>query len=99
MTLLEKRNAKSEPKRRRRSKATAAKSASRTGSQEEAEDLADFIDCLAHEIFDNLREELQEMDYRPRRDSRSLQDKFSLPLTVGMLNLLLSISETLERIA
>ncbi|OAA77357.1 hypothetical protein LEL_04180 [Akanthomyces lecanii RCEF 1005] len=100
-TILEKRNTKSEPKRRRRSKAAAAANASsQTNSQqEEAEELADFIDYLAREIFENLPEELQSIDHRSWRDSQSLQDDFSLPLTADSLeslNLPLSISETLR---
>ncbi len=46
-----------------------------------------------------MPEELQEIEYRSWRDSPSLQDQFSLPLTVDsleMLNLPLSISETLQ---
>ncbi|KAM3505719.1 hypothetical protein MY11210_007859 [Beauveria gryllotalpidicola] len=98
-TLLERRNVKSEPKRRRRSKATTVEAASQTNLHQEAEELADFIDYLAHEIFKNLPEELREMDYRSWRDSQSLQDQFPQPLTVDsldMLNLPLSISETLK---
>lgn len=97
-TILEKRNTKAEPKRRRRSKAAAA-AANESSQQEEAEELADFIDYLAHEIFETLPEELQSIDHRSWRDSQSLQDRFSLPLTVDSLeslNLPLSIAETLQ---
>ncbi|OAA71616.1 HNH endonuclease [Cordyceps fumosorosea ARSEF 2679] len=98
-TLLETRNTKSEPKRRRRSKANVVNKSAQLSSQQEAEELADFIDYLAHEIFENLPDDLQEIDHRSWRDSQSLQDQFSLPLTVDSLetlNLPLSISETLR---
>ncbi|KAJ6783950.1 hypothetical protein PWT90_02133 [Aphanocladium album] len=98
-TLLEKRNTKSEPKRRRRAKAAPTNAASETSQQQEAEELADFIEYLAHEIFENFPEELKEIDYRSWRNSQDLQDQFSLPLTMDSLeslNLPLSISETLK---
>ncbi|XWW96547.1 hypothetical protein V2A60_004524 [Cordyceps javanica] len=59
-TLLEKEKIKSEPKRRRRSKVSATNSHPHASSQHEAEELADFIDYLAHEIFENLPQELRD---------------------------------------
>lgn len=98
-TLLEKKNAQTEPKRRRRAKAVTQNGASETSQRQEAEELADFIEYLADEIFESLPEDIREIDYRSWRDSQDLQDEFSLPLTVDSLerlNLPLSISETLK---
>lgn len=98
-TLLDQKHTKAEPKRRRRSKVATATSAVERSDQQDAEELADFIEYLASEIFDSLPEELQDIDYRSWRESQSLQEKFSLPLTVDSLETLdlpLSISETLQ---
>lgn len=98
-TLLQKNNIKTEPNRRRRSKAAANQAASEPSQQKDAEELADFIEYLATEIFESLPEALQEIEYRSWRDSQQLQDQFSLPLTLGSLerlNLPLSISESLR---
>lgn len=45
-----------------------------------AEELADFTDYLATEIFESLPEELQSLEYRTWRESEFLQTHFSLPL-------------------
>lgn len=60
----------------------------------DAEELADFIDYLASEIFESLSPELQELDYRTWRDSEGLQSDFSLPLTKTSPGLV-SLSEAL----
>ncbi|KAK1251643.1 hypothetical protein MKX07_007122 [Trichoderma sp. CBMAI-0711] len=65
---------------------------------QDAEELADFIDYLANGIFQNLPNELQELDYRSWRDSEALQAQYSLPLThdsLSQLDLPPSICETL----
>lgn len=52
-----------------------------TGPERDAEDLSDFIEYLATEIFDCLPVEVQQLDYRLWRDSEDLQSQFSLPVT------------------
>lgn len=52
-----------------------------TDPERDAEDLSDFIDYLAAEMFDCLPEEVQQLDYRSWRDSPAVQSDFSLPLT------------------
>ena len=95
----------SPPKRRRRAKSKSKASVGSTepaldpGSDNEAkEDLADFIDYLASEIFDSLPRKLQEVDYRSWREDEDLQLQYSLPLTkesLDTLDLPPSITETL----
>lgn len=98
--VLEQRSVKTEPKRRRRSKVASTKISPADSSQQQGvEELADFIDYLASEIFENLPVELQDIDHRSWRDSPRLQEQFSLPLTVDnldTLNLPPSVSETLR---
>jgi hypothetical protein len=60
----------------------------------DAEELADFIDYLATEIFEYLPDEIKELDYRSWRDSEDLQVRFSLPLTSTSPGLI-TLSETL----
>lgn len=60
----------------------------------DAEELADFIDYLATEIFEYLPGEIKELDYRSWRDSEDLQARFSLPLTSTSPGLI-SLSEAL----
>ncbi|KAK7433383.1 hypothetical protein QQZ08_000323 [Neonectria magnoliae] len=88
------------PKRRRRGKANAAEAASdpAPNPEQNAEELADFVDYLATEIFDSLPAELQTLDYRSWRESEALQEEYSLPLnkySLTSLNLAPSVIETL----
>ena len=101
------------PKRRRRAKSSNPRSASASTSapasvstptlepnpERAAEELSDFIEYLAREIFDSLPEELQDLDHRSWRESPDLQAQYSLPLTVdslSTLNLSPDIDETLR---
>ncbi|OPB36688.1 hypothetical protein A0O28_0057680 [Trichoderma guizhouense] len=89
-----------EPKRRRRAKAgrTSPVPTPVPGPDQDAEELADFIDYLADGIFQNLPQDLQELDYRSWRESEALQAQYSLPLTpesLSKLDLPPSICETL----
>ncbi|KAM5351773.1 hypothetical protein ACJ41O_004496 [Fusarium nematophilum] len=93
-------SASAPPKRRRRSKAAPAPVASTPAPDPErdAEELSDFVDYLASEIFESLPVELQELDYRTWRESQALQDRYSLPLTkdsLASLRLSPAILETL----
>ncbi|KAJ6441241.1 HNH endonuclease [Purpureocillium lavendulum] len=66
--------------------------------QQDAEELADFIDYLAGSIFDALPDGLREADYRSWRESEELQAQFALPLTresLAVLDLPPPIPETL----
>ncbi|KAJ4170505.1 hypothetical protein NW754_006643 [Fusarium falciforme] len=89
------------PKRRRRRKnsgSAAPVSAPAADPERDAEELSEFVDYLATEIFESLPEELQGLDYRVWRDSDRLRDQYSLPLTkesLSVLNLSPSIVETL----
>ncbi|KAF5018812.1 hypothetical protein F66182_9205 [Fusarium sp. NRRL 66182] len=89
------------PRRRRRQKNAATPAVASTPAptpEQDAEELSDFVDYLATEIFENLPEELQTLDYRTWRDDESLQEQYSLPLTkesLSVLNLLPSVVETL----
>ncbi|KAG5658904.1 hypothetical protein KAF25_007457 [Fusarium avenaceum] len=90
------------PKRRRRRKNSAAPpvavSTTAPNPAKDAEELADFVDYLATEIFENLPGELQGLDYRMWRDDAALQEQYSLPLTkesLSVLNLPPSVVETL----
>ncbi|PTD09435.1 hypothetical protein FCULG_00008367 [Fusarium culmorum] len=81
------------PKRRRRRKNSAATPAAAASTpapnpERDAEELADFIDYLATEIFDNLPDELQTLEYRTWRDDEALQEQYSLPLTKESLSVL-----------
>ncbi|KAF7561829.1 hypothetical protein G7046_g2320 [Stylonectria norvegica] len=91
-----------QPKRRRRGKLRCGHgpggSISAPDPRREVEELADFIDYLATEIFDSLPEELQALDYLSWRESSWLQKQYSFPLTEDSLltiNLSPSILETL----
>ena len=95
-----------QPKRRRRGKAGAkgtytAPAASSTpvfNPEQDAEELADFADYLATEIFESLPEKLQSLEYKLWRESTDLQEQYSIPLTkdsLSQLNLPPSIVETL----
>ncbi|KAF5673602.1 2-haloalkanoic acid dehalogenase [Fusarium denticulatum] len=91
------------PKRRRRSKNTGAPLVASTPASDpdpgkDADELAEFVDYLATEIFDNLPEELQDLEYRTWREDEALQEQYSLPLTKDsllLLNLPPSVIETL----
>lgn len=91
-----------QPKRRRRGKPAGVpaqvNSTPAPDPERDAEELADFADYLATEIFESLPEALQGLDYRSWRESEDLQIQFSLPLTkdsLSTLNLPPSIPETL----
>lgn len=95
-------SAPEQPKRRRRGKAAdtapVSISTSAWNPERDAEELADFADFLATEIFESLPEELQGLDYRGWRDSTDLQEQYSFPLTkdsLSGLNLSPSTIETL----
>lgn len=89
-----------QPQRRRRSKTPAANTAAPAPDYaKDGEELAEFIDYLATEIFQGLPEQLQELDHRSWRDSPKLQAEFALPLTesnLSTLDLSPSLSETLQ---
>ena len=51
-----------------------------------ADELADFIDYLANDIFDALPTDLQQLDLASWRDSPTLQAQYSLPLTTSSLS-------------
>lgn len=96
--LLRPDTADTEPRRRRRAKTKSTTPELLPDTGRDAEELADFIDYLADEVFDALPIELQEIDHRTWRGSEKLQDQFSLPLTAASLqaiNFPPSISETL----
>ncbi|KAK0384451.1 hypothetical protein NLU13_8537 [Sarocladium strictum] len=71
------------------------------GGQREgdAEDLADFIEYLASEIFDSFPDALKELDHRSWREDEALQTEYALPLTVSSLaslNLPIEITDSLR---
>ncbi|TQS32000.1 hypothetical protein Golomagni_07699, partial [Golovinomyces magnicellulatus] len=88
-----------EPKRRRRAKSTSMPLTNdSSASEKDIEELSEFIEYLATEVFDALPVELQEVDYRAWRDSEWLQEQFALPLapdSLDTLNFSPSLSETL----
>ncbi|KFH40664.1 hypothetical protein ACRE_086360 [Hapsidospora chrysogenum ATCC 11550] len=99
------------PKRRRRAKTRASEetsvssvsaSASGTGTDpdRDAEELADFIDYLASEMFDSFPDDLRELSLGCWRDSPYMQTQYALPLTAedsfSDMNLPLTITETLR---
>lgn len=99
-TILQPATPAPEPKRRRRAKAgpTSPGPAAVADPERDAQELADFIDYLADGIFQNLPQDLQELDYRSWRESEALQTQYSLPLTADSLSELVlpaSICETL----
>lgn len=51
------------------------------GLDTEAEELADFIDYVASETFDNLPPELQILSHRTWSEDASLRERYALPLT------------------
>ncbi|KAK8117045.1 uncharacterized protein PG998_005326 [Apiospora kogelbergensis] len=63
----------------------SAFAASSTGSDNAAEDLADFIDYIATETYASLPPDLQTLDHyiwkQDQKDDGSLQTRFALPLT------------------
>ncbi|KAF5229176.1 hypothetical protein FANTH_14283 [Fusarium anthophilum] len=91
------------PKRRRRGKNTGAPLVASTPApdpdpEKDAEELAEFVDYLSTEIFYNLPEELQGLEYRTWRKDEALQEQYSLPLakdSLLLLNLPPSVIETL----
>jgi hypothetical protein len=100
-TLLRPAEDETANKRRRRAKAAAvdpAPAPARDRSARDAEEMADFIDYLASEIFDSLPDELRDLDYRSWRESEELQAQYAFPLTPDSLSdvqLPPSINETL----
>lgn len=69
------------------------------GQGDEAEELADFIEYLASEIFDSLPDGLKELDHRSWREDEALQAEYTLPLTVSSLsslNLPIEITDSLR---
>jgi hypothetical protein len=48
-------------------------------------ELAEFSDYLATEIFSNLPEQLQRLSYHSIQDDAILSEKWSLPLTLGVI--------------
>ncbi|KAF4986101.1 hypothetical protein FDECE_16125 [Fusarium decemcellulare] len=89
------------PKRRRRRKNSGAPTVASAPAPDpgtDAEELSEFVDYLATEIFESLPGELQTLEYRTWRESEALQDQYSLPLTnesITSVNLLASTVETL----
>ncbi|CAM1504258.1 Fc.00g018490.m01.CDS01 [Cosmosporella sp. VM-42] len=102
-------SAPEQPKRRRRGKAAPATAgtagtaavANPTPAADpdgDAEELAEFADYLATEIFESLPQELQTLEFRSWRESPGLQNQYSFPLTkesLSTLNLSPEILETL----
>lgn len=95
------------PERKRRRRAKGSNNSSETAVvpvvsrdfRQDAEELSEFIDYLATEIFENLPDELRDLDFRTWRESEALQAEYSFPLTASSLshlNLPPSISETLQ---
>ncbi|KAL2210898.1 hypothetical protein CC79DRAFT_1366274 [Sarocladium strictum] len=78
---------------------TAAPASGVVGGEEgDAEELADFIEYLASEIFDSLPDGLKELDHRSWREDEALQTEYTLPLTVSSLsslNLPIEITDSL----
>ena len=68
-------------KGRRRSKTASRPGPESVQLQQDMDELADFIDWLANEIYQNLPEEIRTLDYRSWRESEDLQARFSLPIT------------------
>src|SRR6478609_1820292 len=73
------------PKRRRRRKNSGAAPAVAASTpapnpERDAEELADFVDYLSTEIFENLPDELQTLEYRTWREDQALQEQYSMPL-------------------
>ncbi|KFA51102.1 hypothetical protein S40293_04791 [Stachybotrys chartarum IBT 40293] len=66
--------------------------------EQDAEELAEFIDYLAAEIFESMPDALKDLDHRSWRESEDLQARFSLPLTpdsLSAINLVPSVTESL----
>ncbi|KAF4982698.1 hypothetical protein FZEAL_1725 [Fusarium zealandicum] len=90
------------PKRRRRRKNSVVTPAPVVASkpapnpERDAEELSEFVDYLASEIFENLPGDLQTLDHRTWRDAEALQDQYSLPLTKDSLTSLNLPPSTLE---
>lgn len=99
-TLIRPASPAPEPKRRRRAKSTAAPNpAPAPDPGRDAEELAEFVDYLASEIFDSFPQELKDLDHRTWRESEALQTQYSQPLTennLSAINLAPSISDTLR---
>lgn len=79
-------------------KTTQPESDDKLSVQNNDDELTEFIDYVASELFDALPDDLQHLEYRTWRDSPDLQEQFSLPLTdesIDCLNLPPSISDTL----
>lgn len=102
-----------EPKRRTRKRAKSGAAAAAatpadatlpatthdSQGQGDAEDLSEFIDYLASEIFDSLPGGLQDLDHRSWRESEDLQQDFALPLlpdNLTSLNLPVTVADSLR---
>lgn len=96
------RTASKPPKQRRRAKHRLS-TTTELGSEQPAtgqaqEDLAEFIDYIASEIFECLPLDLQQVDFRSYRESAAMQREYALPLTpenITKLDLIPSITENL----
>lgn len=83
---------KKQSRRRRREKAHAQQAAADTqqdslqNAPERLEELSDFADYLARSIFDAFPAALKTLSHRSWRESRDLQEQFSLPLTPESLS-------------
>src|SRR5687768_2110130 len=65
--------------------AVTAAAAPGSDQEEDAEELADFIEYLSSEIFESLPEGLKDLDHRSWREDEALQAEYALPLTVSSL--------------
>jgi len=61
-----------------------------TDAANDAEDLSDFIDFIATEIFSTLPEPLRILDHHTWTTTPSLQETYSLPLTAESVSPLLT---------
>jgi hypothetical protein len=79
--------------------AVTAAAAPGSDQEEDAEELADFIEYLSSEIFESLPEGLKDLDHRSWREDEALQAEYALPLTVSSLaslNLPMDITDSLR---
>ncbi|KAG6036876.1 hypothetical protein E4U41_005459 [Claviceps citrina] len=97
-------SSKKGPRRRKRIKSSARNTTPTPSGvpdsslQNDADELSDFIDYLAGTIFEGFPNALKQLDHRSWRESNELQAQFALPLApenLSVLDLPLSISETL----
>lgn len=82
-TVLIERLTKSQSKRRRakgRSEETAGQDASGF-PESDAEELAEFVDYIATEVYESFPDELKNLDHYSWAETRGIQDRYALPLT------------------